>query len=139
MPLPPAQMRRLLADHGRIPGSETRRRTQGRLRRDQLHGSPLANCEFEEVNDLLERLQRIDPDAARVVEMKFFSGMTDEEVAVEIGRSHSTVRRHWNFAKAWLVRQNVPDTPEMKKVDQIEAVFPLIGRERQHKEKSFCH
>jgi DNA-directed RNA polymerase specialized sigma24 family protein len=39
------------------------------------------------------------------VEMKFFSGMTDEEVAAEMGCSPSTVRRHWSFAKAWLVHQ----------------------------------
>jgi RNA polymerase sigma factor (TIGR02999 family) len=98
------QMRRLLKSHGR----EFRARKRGAGLKvvfdDKAHSPALADCEFEELNDLLNRLQRIDPEAAHVVEMKFFSGMTDEEVAQEMDCSRSTVRRHWNFAKAWLVR-----------------------------------
>jgi RNA polymerase sigma factor (TIGR02999 family) len=99
------QMRRLLADHGREFRAQKRGGGLKVVLDDNLHGSPLTDCEFDEVNELLERLERTDPQAARVVEMKFFAGMTDEEVAAEMGCSHSTVRRHWSFAKAWLVRQ----------------------------------
>ncbi|HKD04318.1 MAG TPA: sigma-70 family RNA polymerase sigma factor [Bryobacteraceae bacterium] len=99
------QMRRLLADHGR----EFRALKRGAGLKvsldEKLHGSPLNDCQFDDLNRLLDVLQRKDPEAFRVVEMKFFSGMTDEEVAAEMGCSHSSVRRHWNFAKAWLVRQ----------------------------------
>jgi RNA polymerase sigma-70 factor (ECF subfamily) len=99
------QMRRILVDHGR----EFRAAKRGNGLKvgldENRQASPLGACEIGEVDDLLDRLQRTDGEAARVVEMKFFAGMTDEEVAAELGCSHSTVRRHWNFAKAWLIRQ----------------------------------
>jgi RNA polymerase sigma factor (TIGR02999 family) len=100
-----SQMRRILVDHGR----EFRALKRGGGLKvafdDRLHASGWTQCEFQVLHELLDRLARNDPAAARVVEMKFFAGMTDEEVAAEMGCSHSTVRRHWSFAKAWLVRQ----------------------------------
>ncbi len=99
------QMRRLLADHGREFRAQKRGGGLKVVFDDQLHGGHLSNCEFVDVNYLIDRLHRIDAEAGRVVEMKFFSGMTDEEVAAEMGCSHSTVRRHWSFAKAWLISQ----------------------------------
>jgi RNA polymerase sigma factor (TIGR02999 family) len=104
------QMRRILVDHGR----EFRAAKRGggfKVALDEnRQASPLGACEIGEVDELLDRLQRTDAEAAKVVEMKFFAGMTDEEVAAELGCSHSTVRRHWLFAKAWLVRQ-MTDSP----------------------------
>ena len=105
-----SQMRRILVDHGR----EFRSAKRGgglkiSLEEDQ-HPSPLADCDIEAVDELLDKLQRADAEAARVVELKFFSGLTDHEVAEEMGVSHSTVRRHWSFARAWLIRQlSAPD------------------------------
>jgi RNA polymerase sigma factor (TIGR02999 family) len=98
------QMRRILVDHGR----EFRAAKRGnglKVVLDENQASPSNACEIGEVDELLDRLARSDPEAAKVVEMKFFAGMTDEEVAAELGCSHSSVRRHWAFAKAWLVRQ----------------------------------
>jgi RNA polymerase sigma factor (TIGR02999 family) len=99
------QMRRILVDHGR----EFRAAKRGngfKLSLDEnCHALPLAGDKIEEVDELLNRLHRLDAEAANVVEMKFFAGMTDEEVALELGCSHSTVRRHWTFAKAWLVHE----------------------------------
>jgi RNA polymerase sigma-70 factor, ECF subfamily len=106
------QMRRVLADHGREFRSQKRGGGLKVVFADDLHGSSMADCEFDEVNELLQRLEHSDPEAARVVEMKFFSGMTDEEVAAGLGCSPSTVRRHWSFAKAWLVRQITGSAPE---------------------------
>jgi RNA polymerase sigma factor (sigma-70 family) len=57
---------------------------------------------------MLDRLEREDPQAARVVELKFFSGLSDREVAEVLGVSHSTVRRHWSFARAWLLHRVAP-------------------------------
>jgi RNA polymerase sigma factor (TIGR02999 family) len=104
------QMRRVLTDHGRE--FHARKRGSGlKVALDEIFNPfPVAAVEFEEVNELLERLERIDPNAANVVEMKFFSGMTDREVAAEMQCSPSTVRRHWNFAKAWLLRQMTGST-----------------------------
>jgi len=42
------------------------------------------------------------PRHARIVEMKFFGGLTIEEAAIALGISHATVEREWNFARAWL-------------------------------------
>jgi DNA-directed RNA polymerase specialized sigma24 family protein len=47
----------------------------------------------------------MDAAAGRVVELKFFSGLTDREVAEVTNVSESTVRRHWAFARAWLASQ----------------------------------
>jgi len=53
----------------------------------------------------LARLGAIDPDAARVVELRFFGGLTTEEIAGIRGTSPATVKRHWAFAQTWLRRE----------------------------------
>ena len=54
------------------------------------------------VHDALTVLERIDSESARVVELKFFSGLTTDEIAEAVGISRATVVRNWRFAKAWL-------------------------------------
>jgi RNA polymerase sigma factor (TIGR02999 family) len=54
------------------------------------------------LNDALEGLAKIDPQQARIVELKFFSGFSVEEIAQLLGVSDSTVKREWRAAKAWL-------------------------------------
>jgi len=107
------QMRHILVEHGRQ--YRAARRGNGlKVQLDEnLHGISLHNREVENLDELLERLHRLDPEAAKTVEMKFFGGLTDEEVAHELGCSHSTVRRHWHFAKAWLAHQ-MPDSQAQK-------------------------
>jgi len=60
------------------------------------------------VHDALNRLEEIDRDCARMVELKFFSGLTTEEIALASGVSRATVVRNWRFAKAWLLDQLTP-------------------------------
>ncbi len=55
-----------------------------------------------EVNDSLDRLEKQDPDKARVVMLKFFAGLTNQEVAESLGVTERTVERQWAFAKSWL-------------------------------------
>jgi RNA polymerase sigma factor (TIGR02999 family) len=55
------------------------------------------------INEALEQLQAKDPARARVVVMKFFGGMTNEEVAEALGLNERTIRRQWNYARAWLL------------------------------------
>ena len=98
-------MRRVLVDHGREFRAAKRGGGLKVALEDGRHASPMAECDIEAVDELLDRLQRADPEAARVVELKFFSGLKDREVAEVMGVSHSTVRRHWSFARAWLARQ----------------------------------
>jgi len=56
------------------------------------------------VDEALERLKEQDPETAKVVLLKFFGGMTNEEIVEITGTSDRTVRRQWNYAKAWLYK-----------------------------------
>lgn len=56
------------------------------------------------VNEALDRLEKEDPEAAQIITMKFFGGLTNHEIAESLGISDRTVDRRWNFAKANLFR-----------------------------------
>ena len=57
------------------------------------------------IDEALERLADIDPDQVRIVEMRFFAGLTVDETAHVLGRSPRTVKREWQLARAWLFRE----------------------------------
>lgn len=61
--------------------------------------------DLEAFDDALERLSRIDPDKARIVEQRFYAGLTIEEISELSGVSESTVKRQWRGARAWLLSQ----------------------------------
>ena len=63
------------------------------------------------VDHALEKLARLDGDQARLVELRFFAGLTEEETADVLEVSHSTVRRRWTGAKAWLLRELSHSSP----------------------------
>jgi RNA polymerase sigma factor (TIGR02999 family) len=71
------------------------------LATDEALGDVLA------INDALERLNAIAPDAVRVVECRVFMGMTIEETAQAMRLSPATIKRHWTAARAWLTRDLV--------------------------------
>ena len=54
------------------------------------------------IDDALERLRADDPEKARVVVLKFFVGLTNQEIADNLGLTERTIERHWAYAKAWL-------------------------------------
>ena len=58
-----------------------------------------------EVDELLGRLEQVDPRLARIVELRFFGGLNEEETAEAMRISESTVKREWRLAKAWLARE----------------------------------
>lgn len=58
-----------------------------------------------ELDDALSALSRIDPRKSRIVELKFFGGLSEEEIAKLLDTSLRTVQRDWNLARAWLFRQ----------------------------------
>jgi len=60
--------------------------------------------DFEALDDALTRLAALDLELARVVEVRFFSGLSIEETAEAMGISPATVKRRWTLAKAWLAR-----------------------------------
>jgi RNA polymerase sigma factor (sigma-70 family) len=58
-----------------------------------------------DVHRALRRLETLHPQHGRVVELRFFGGMSDAEIAGVLGISERTVRRNWNSARAWLSRE----------------------------------
>ena len=66
-------------------------------------GQPAAILDIEAFDQSLEKLEQIDPAKAKLVEQRFFAGLTIEEIAEEEGISISTVKRQWRAARAWLL------------------------------------
>jgi RNA polymerase sigma factor (sigma-70 family) len=64
--------------------------------------SPDRTEELLAVNESLSRLEKLDPRQGRVVELRYFGGLTVDEVAEVLGVSSKTVTREWNVARAWL-------------------------------------
>jgi RNA polymerase sigma factor (TIGR02999 family) len=100
-------MRRVLVDHARARRAE--KRDGGRLvvsleAADDL-ATPSPLTDVLAIDEALLRLGQIDPDQQRIVELRFFAGLTVEETAHVLGRSPRTVKREWQLAKAWLFRE----------------------------------
>ena len=80
-----------------------------------LSGAAHSEFDLEDFHDSLTRLEAIDPERARIVEQRFFVGLTIEEIADKEDLSISTVKRHWRIARAWLIddmKQNTEDQGE---------------------------
>jgi RNA polymerase sigma factor (TIGR02999 family) len=103
------QARRVLVDHARRAGADKRAGKAVRLSLTDLSVSA-GKCEREliEVDQALERLSRLDRRAARIVELRFFAGMTEEEIGEVLEISPATLHRDWQFARAWLLTQLRP-------------------------------
>lgn len=61
-----------------------------------------------ELDDALRGLEALDPRAARIVELRYFGGLTEKEAAAVAGVSVATVKRDWDFARTWLIRELRP-------------------------------
>jgi RNA polymerase sigma factor (TIGR02999 family) len=101
-----AQMiRRILVDHAR--GRQATKRGSGapKLSLDEALATPeRKDLDILALDDALNSLAKIDPQQARIVELRFFTGLTVEETAEVLGISPATVKRDWVTAKAWLYR-----------------------------------
>lgn len=99
-------MRRILVEAARRRGAERR---GGGMQRVELSSDEVASqVDVErmiELDDALVTLEALDPRMARVVELRYFGGLTIEESASVIGVSPRTVRREWEAARLWLYRQ----------------------------------
>jgi RNA polymerase sigma factor (sigma-70 family) len=67
--------------------------------------SPKQDLDIVALDDALNDLARIDVQQSRVVELRFFSGLSIEDTARVLGISESTVKRDWNTARVWLYRE----------------------------------
>lgn len=102
-----AQMiRRILVDHARAHKAEKRGGGAGVLSLDEAIGVPeKRDIEILSLNDALTRLTELDPQQGRIVELRFFTGLSIEETAEVVGVSPATVKREWAAARAWLFRE----------------------------------
>ena len=99
-------MRLVLVDHVRRRTRLKRGGGQKLLNIDDLNLTGTSDDEkVLLINEALEQLQRVDPEETRIVVMKFFGGLTDQEIAQELGVTDRTVERKWAYAKAWLLRR----------------------------------
>jgi RNA polymerase sigma factor (TIGR02999 family) len=99
-------MRRILVDHARANYASKRGGHQVHVSLKNIRASETqVEADVLALHDVLNRLAEIDPDQSRIVELRFFGGLTIEETAEVMQVSHSTVEREWKLAKAWLKRE----------------------------------
>jgi RNA polymerase sigma factor (TIGR02999 family) len=96
-----ATMRRILIDNARR--KQTQKRGGGRQRQPlEAVAAPEPDEELLALDEALQKLAALDPDKARLVELRYFAGLTGEQAAEVLGISPTTADRHWAFARAWL-------------------------------------
>jgi RNA polymerase sigma-70 factor (ECF subfamily) len=105
-------MRRLLVDYARARKRD--KRGGQMIRVDFDHADPAEDAQFAdllEIDDLLSQLAKSDPRMARVVELRFFGGLSIAEAAEALGIHERTVKRDWQVARAWLYSQLRRENP----------------------------
>jgi len=100
-------MRRILVDHARRRGSQKRGAGAEKVSLDDeiVIGTPKSDHMLSSLEDSLDRLAETHPKEARVVEMRFFGGLTFEECGCVLGVTPRTISKYWAFAQAWLYRE----------------------------------
>ena len=102
-------MRRILVDHARAKQAKKRGGGDQKVSMEEVAlVQPEASPQILALDEALERLARRDPRQARIVELRYFAGLTDQEAAEVLGISVRTVKRDWNVARAWLYQQLNP-------------------------------
>ena len=107
-------MRRILVDYARSRNAAKRDATRMLISAEAAVDVPDQGqiADVLAVDAALERLAERDPEQQKIVELRFFAGLTVEEIAHVVGRSPRTVKREWRLAKAWLFRELHPVTSE---------------------------
>jgi RNA polymerase sigma-70 factor, ECF subfamily len=99
-------MRQILVERARARGAQKR---WAGLNRVSLSETLAVAAEQETMlpalDEALERLERVDAEQARIVELRFFAGLSIEEAAETLGMSPATLKRRWSLARAWLYRE----------------------------------
>jgi RNA polymerase sigma-70 factor, ECF subfamily len=99
-------MRRILVDYARANKAEKRGGDVAKVPLEEAlvfteKGGPALLA----LDEALSRLHEFDPRQGRIVELRFFAGLTEEEIAAVLGVSARTIKRDWNIARAWLYKE----------------------------------
>ena len=103
LPVAANTLRRILIDHARAHAAQRRGGGVVMLSLDGVDAG--GRCSYDDlliIDQALTLLTEADPRAARVTELRFFGGLNDTEIALELDVSDTTVKRDWKFARAWL-------------------------------------
>jgi RNA polymerase sigma factor (TIGR02999 family) len=99
-------MRRILVDHARAQKANKREGLRNAICLDEsLVVSPDRPGELLALDEALERLSKLNSRHSKIVELRFFGGMNEEETGAVLGISGRTVKRDWRVAKAWLYNE----------------------------------
>ena len=99
-------MRQILIERARARGALKRGGVQARVTLDEgLLPAASPGIDLLALDEALQRLEQLDAEQARLVELRFFGGLTIEETAEAMQISAATVKRHWTVARAWLARE----------------------------------
>ncbi len=99
-------IRRILVEFARTRNSLKRGGDLSRIPLDEAATiSPEPDADLVAIDEAVHALESVDPREARIVELRFFGGMTQDEVAAELGVSADTVMRDWKHARVWLLRE----------------------------------
>jgi RNA polymerase sigma factor (TIGR02999 family) len=100
-------MRRILVDYARQHRAQKRGGdSPPRVPFDEALNTPVdLRLDFERLDEALEELARLAPEKARVVELRYFAGLSVQDTADLLDIAPATVKRHWTFARAWLHRE----------------------------------
>jgi RNA polymerase sigma-70 factor (ECF subfamily) len=98
-------MRQILVERARARGAQKRWAGLGRVSlTDSIAIAPGQSDLLPALDDALNRLEKIDPEQAKIVELRYFAGLSIEESAEALGMSPATLKRRWALARAWLHR-----------------------------------
>jgi RNA polymerase sigma factor (TIGR02999 family) len=102
-------MRQILVDRARARGAAKRWAGLNRVSLvDSLAVAADETTMLPALDEALTRLEAIDPEQARIVELRFFGGLSIDEAAAALGISSGTLKRRWALARAWLHRELAP-------------------------------
>ena len=99
-------MREILVERARARQAAKRGGKDRRITLDEaMAADEPGGVDVLDLDRALEKLAEVAPEQARIVELRFFGGLTNDEIAGAVGVSVATVKRHWTLARAWLYRE----------------------------------
>ena len=98
-------MRHILVDHARNRNAQ-KRQSEQKIQLDEAIDVPNEKeWDLLKLDEVLQSIEKLDPRQAKIIELRFFGGLSIEETAYVLKISQTTVKREWQFAKTWLLRE----------------------------------